>query len=145
MVLSSYVSDTHVYQTLSSTVPISQVRPWRPRSPALGSEELELDPPLTSVLFLPIPSRLPIDLLLSMGMWLNSLGRACVAHGRVLGRALLDPCDLFKHPQYPDDHVPLGRQYTISLKEIGSESSMSKTAPPRGEFTELMCSMALDG
>lgn len=111
MVSSSYVSDTYVYQTLSSTVPISQMRPWRPRSPALGSEELELDPTVTSVLFLPIPSRLLIDLLLSMGMWLNSLGRACV-----LGRALLDPCDLFKHPQYPDDHVPLGNQYTISLK-----------------------------
>lgn len=95
MELPSYVSDTYVYQTLSSTVPISQVRPWRPRSPALESGELELDPTLTSVLFLPIPSCLLIDLLLSMGLWLNGLGRASVAHGRVLGRALLDPCDLF--------------------------------------------------
>ena len=51
MELPSYVSDTYVYQTLSSTVPISQVRPWRPRSPALESGELELDPTLTSVLF----------------------------------------------------------------------------------------------
>lgn len=88
MKLPSYVSDTYIYPTPSSTVPILQMRPWRPRSPALGSEELELDPTLTSVLFLPIPSCLLIDLLLSMGLWLNGLGRACVARGHVLGRAL---------------------------------------------------------
>lgn len=72
------------------------MRPWRPRGPPLGSEELEVDPTPVSVLFPPAPGNLPVAVLLSVGVWLNGFGRAVkdhVARGPVPGRALLDSCD----------------------------------------------------
>lgn len=91
------------------------MRKWRSRCHLLGSGELELDPTSTSVLFPLLPSCLHIDLLLSMGLWLNGLGRAfqrpfiswsCPRQG---GLFWIPVTHLIKNPQHPDAHVPLLR------------------------------------